>query len=166
MDGIEEFVDFVKDQGAFHARQAEKFGADERRRRLHQETSRKFDELCSFLLRANEMVSTRPVNTHRLGISWHELEGLPPELLEELSITDSDRLDYTIVEIMSNLGGVATLDRILIDLYRTTGEIMKRQNLNARLYRMAQKDLVYSVPGKKGVYSTAPVLDEDLQKLI
>ena len=80
--------------------------------------------------------------------------------MAELSISESDKLDYSLVSLIKSCGGVATLDRILVSVYKLTEEIMKRATLNSRLYRMVQKGLIYSVPGKKGVYSTFP-MDED-----
>lgn len=88
------------------------------------------------------------------SLSWDELEGLPEELVAELSISDSDKTDFNIIGLIREAGDVASLDRIILNLYKQTGEIVKRANLNARLYRMVQKEQIYSVPGKKGVYST------------
>ena len=92
-----------------------------------------------------------------------ELEGLPPELVAELSISESDKTEYAIIRIIEDCGGMAAIDRILVNLFRHTGEIHKRNTLTSRLYRMAQKGEIFAVPSKKGFYSTRePEQDESI----
>jgi len=166
MENVEKFIAFVKSQAEFHARQSARFRHDERRFELHKGTSETFEELHVFLqeIKADEI--KKPISNSKLSLGWSELEDLPPELIAELSITESDKLDFSIAELIQKSGGIATLDRILVDIYRLTGEILKRQNLNARLYRMVQKELIFSVPGKKGVYSSEMLSEEDASRLI
>jgi hypothetical protein len=102
----------------------------------------------------------------RLALSWEEVEGLPKEVLDELSVTEADHAEFNIASAVRALGGVAALDRIIVYLYKEFGEIQKRASLNQRLYRMTQKDMIYSVPGKKGVYSTEQLTDEEAAELI
>ena len=162
---LEEFIDFVKSQMAFHERQVTRHEKDPRRQKLHIETADKFSGLLEYLIGNQQTDDQKAKAKGRLSLSWEELEDLPEELKAELSITDSDKLDFTIESIIKQSGGIATLDRILVDLYRKTGEVHKRQSLNARLYRMAQKSMIYSVPNKKGVYSSAPMSDEEVNEL-
>ena len=76
---------------------------------------------------------------------------LPPELLEELSITKADELEDQLVTVINTYGGTASLDMILVGLYRKFGVTQKRRLIQNKLYRMA---MVWSTPGKKGVYTT------------
>ena len=165
MDEVNKFIHFVKHQAEFHERQAQRFLSDERRSQLHDETVKTLRELLAFL----EDLASRPPAIGRAGtglsLSWSELQDLPDELVGELSITESDKLDFSITELIDRQGGVASLDRILVEVYRLTGEILKRQNLNARLYRMAQKGLIYSVAGRKGLYSTRELSEDELREL-
>lgn len=164
MDKLDNFLAFVKSQNEFHSRQAIRLQHDKRRHELHAGTAATFAELYEYL---KGSASEKPLalKNNTLSLGWSELEDLPPELVAELSITDSDKLDYSIAELIEKSGGVATLDRILVDIYKLTGEILKRQNLNARLYRMIQKGMVFSVPTKKGVYSSTLISVEDAAKL-
>lgn len=98
----------------------------------------------------------------RLTLLPEDLKDLPPELLQELSVTKSDFLDFEIVEIIDAAGGVLTLDQIIIALYRKTQEVHERSKLNSRMYRMAKKGLVKSLEGRKGVYATKEVIIDDL----
>jgi len=169
MEKIGAFASFVNDQRAFHERQALRFSDDYRRKELHSSTADKFKSLAEYIENLEKTVAegtSLPRDQYRLALTQDELKNLPAELMGELSVSDADRADFNIVDLINNAGGVATLDRILVALYRQSGEIMKRQNLNARLYRMGQKGLVYSIQGKKGVYATKSLSEEDIAKLI
>ena len=90
-----------------------------------------------------------------------ELSGLPPELLKELS-SEMTRVDSDpLVQIIDARGGIASLDDILIDLYRKRGEVNKRTLLANRLYRLSKRHLVWIAPGRKGIYSTRPFSSQD-----
>ena len=175
MNDIPQHIEFVKSQQAFHERQALRFVDDIRRRGLHVDTAEKFKALANYLAEIEEMLSSGspiggspilPSGQYRLALTRDEIEGLPEELVNELSVSDADKAEFNIVSLIDEAGGVATLDRILVALYRQSGEIMKRANLNARLYRMSQKGFIHSVPGRKGIYSTKPLTKEDVEKLI
>lgn len=80
-----------------------------------------------------------------------DLSDLPPELLDQLSVgAKADQL----VQIINKRGGTASLDEILIDLWRVHKKIGKRAVICNRLYRLGRRDLVWAVPSKKGVYTT------------
>lgn len=165
---VEEQTDFVKSQMEFHLRQADRFKTDKRRNELHSGTAAKFKLLYDWIIEANDKIKNLPVALNELdrpkgsiNVPWDEVKDMPLELLEELSISDSDKSDYVVVSIVERVGGVASLDRILVELYKETGEVVKRANLNARIYRMIQKEALYSVPSKKGVYSTMEILESE-----
>jgi len=61
--------------------------------------------------------------------------------------------------------GLISLDQLIIGIWKKTGESVKRQALTSRLYRMSQKDLIFSVPTKKGVYSNRPISEEEATKM-
>jgi len=173
---LEQHIAFVNEMRTFQLSQAKRFAAQPNRANLHLRSAEKFGALAADLERLAEIPrplvptqdqarETEPLGSVRLSLVYEEIEGLPDELLAELSISDSDRAEFTIVELIDGMGGVATLDRLLVALYKKTGEITKRLALNQRLYRMAQREQVYSVPNKKGVYSTRPLSEEEVAKL-
>ena len=175
MNDIPQYIEFVKEQQAFHVRQALRFFEDIRRKNLHTDTANKFKSLANYLTELDENLASGspigggqvlPGSQYRLALTQDEIADLPEELMNELSVSDAEKAEFNIVALIDDIGGVATLDRILVALYRQSGEIMKRANLNARLYRMSKNGLIHSVPGKKGVYSTVPLTDEDVEKLI
>ncbi len=173
MNKLDQHIEFVKSQVDFQARQVTRFASDVKRSALHSNAVRKFSELLVELEEIKQWLANNPnglkssstTPTNRLSLSWEEVEGLPQELLEELSLSETDKTEFTIVSLINEMGGVTSLDRLLVALFRSSGEVTKRNALNARLYRMAQKDLIFSVPGKKGVYSTTPISEEDAAKL-
>lgn len=158
---LKDFVPFVKSQMEFHQRQADRYRSDKRRHELHSGTAEKFSQLIDLIESGGGCSPARTASGSGTTLGWSELQSLPEELVKELSITESDKLDYSIAEIIAQQGGVASLDRILVELYRLSGEILKRQNLNARIYRMVQKGMIYSVPGKKGVYSSEEIPEDE-----
>jgi hypothetical protein len=87
-----------------------------------------------------------------------DLSDLPPELLKELSESFRGETD-PLIKIIQGRGGTATLDEILIDLYRKYKDIGKRPIISNKLYRLSRRGLCWSVPGKKGTYTTTKPTD-------
>ena len=85
-----------------------------------------------------------------LNIKFDEIKELPTELLDELSISKSQ--DLIILDIINGNGGRASLDQIIIGLYKKTGQIHKRVKTNSVLYRMTTRGLLIGEEGRKGVY--------------
>lgn len=88
-------------------------------------------------------------------LSIQDLQDLPAELIAQLNLSDSDRKNMAIVEIVKSRQPVG-LDAIHVDLYRQHGWIEERQKLMARMYRLTQKGLIKSVDGRKGIYEIPP----------
>lgn len=83
---------------------------------------------------------------------------LPKELLDELSIAKGDELEDQLVTVINAYGGTASLDQILVGLYRRFRVAQKRRFLQNKLYRM---EMVWSVGGRKGIYTTTkPEIEE------
>ncbi len=174
MISLAKHIEFVKSQQVFHERQVLRYPDNLRRQERHNETAEKFKTLADCLNQLEEKLANDSVigsglelqdDQYRLALTRDDVEGLPEELMNELSVSDVDKSEFNIIALIEESGGVATLDRILVALYRQNGEIMKRATLNARLYRMSQRALIHSVPGKKGVYSVKPLSEEDINKL-
>src|SRR5439155_24649428 len=128
----------------------------------HEKTAQTFHGLAAAMEEAQAKLDAPPPpagpETHALTLRPEDLVGLPPELLKQLKITEGDKLEAAIVEVINDAGGTLILDKLLIGLYRKTKEVHQRTTLVNRLYRMSQKGLVFSVPKKKGVYTTNPAL--------
>lgn len=163
MSILSKHLDLVKGQADFHRAMVDKVGKNPWRAKLHAETAAAFAALLADLEIADKELDTpqSPQNRAKppslptqLTLNIEDIEGLPAELIEELNLTEGDKTEFAILNAVEEAGGVITLDRLLIALYRKTGEIHKRANLTSRIYRMTSKGLLYNMPGRKGVYST------------
>lgn len=163
---------FVKEQQEFHERMIEKYGSASFRSRLHKTTADNFRALIADLENADKALDTEkpvsqsaPRKPSQLSLTAVDIEGLPDELIGELNLSDADKTEFAIVHAIEDAGGIISLDKLLIALYKDTGEIHKRNSLYSRLARMASKNIIYYVPGKKGVYSTEQLSNEDVMRL-
>lgn len=169
MSILAKHIEFVKEQSTFHARRAD----NSFKGKLHSSTSDKFNALLSDLEAADKVLDTpspqvSSINAPKkiqLSLTIEDIEGLPEELLLELSLSDRDKTEFAIVNAIEEAGGIISLDKLLIALYRKTGEIHKRNSLYSKLSRMASKSQIYYVPGKKGVYSTELIKAEDANNM-
>lgn len=177
MSILSKHIEFVKAHVAVQEKLARKFAPDSKfqnpgRYQLHLTNVDRFAELVADLERADQDLD-RAVDTARahprgpvqLQLLPQDLEGLPPELLEELSVQSVDRLEMAIFAALTEAGGIVSLDRILIGLYKKTGEIHKRSAITAKLYRMGQKGVIYNVPSRKGWYSTTELTEEQANEI-
>jgi hypothetical protein len=173
MSILSKHVAFVNEQAEFHEKTLRKFAPDSFRAKLHQSTAEKFRSLAIDLESSDKLLDA-PVSVPevrvtktplQLSLGIEELEGLPPDLIQELSLSDGDKTEFAIVNSIEEAGGVISLDRLLIALWKKTGEIHKRVNLTSRMARMASKNSIYYVPGKKGTYSTEQLSSEEVAKL-
>ena len=115
-------------------------------------------------MRDNRSVLRFPFDDLVLGwsmLATKELADLPPELIKELGIKNSDRMDLFIYNFIKE-NGATTINQILIHIYREMGIVMKRKHLVGRIYRLIQKSDLGNVEGKKGVYQVKQSGD-DLQ---
>ena len=167
---IAKHVSFINTQKAFHEKMAERFDDNKRRQDLHLETAEKFSTLAYDLSEIEkeltELRKRQPVtpNRDRHPLSLGDISDLPEELIGELSISGKD-IEFKILNQIEANGGVISLDVLLIGLYRSTGTVYKRAVVTSRLYRMVQRSMVFSLPGKKGMYSTRQLSEKDVAEL-
>jgi hypothetical protein len=93
------------------------------------------------------------------------LSDLPPELLGELSAPRVDELDSQIIDVIHAYGGTADLDQILVGLFRKFQVAQKRRFLQNKVWRMAQKEMLWSIRGKKGVYTIKEPAEEEKEEI-
>lgn len=93
--------------------------------------------------------------TQPIPATYGDLSDLPPSLLKELSGIRSDDLETQLFTIIKS-GDEVELDAILIELWRRFKVEQTRKFLQNKLWRMAQKGSIWTVPGKKGVYTATP----------
>jgi hypothetical protein len=171
-----ESVEFVKRQLTFHQRRADKAHA-EGQPSAHHGLARDFGVLLSFLTSplAADIEAAALANgdvpddlsflvDSPTQVSPALLKGLPPELVEQLQISDTERFQWQVVDLINRTPDrIISIEVLLIALFKATGKVHERLDLSNRMYRMARKGMVYSVPGKKGWYTTIANDGQDIE---
>lgn len=174
MSILDKYVDFVKGQLTFHQERAEQFKDNSYKHSKHLETAARFAALLDDLQIVGKQLDNRPESSPsietpqkpKLYLTPEDIEGLPQTVMDELSISSSDQIEFAIATMLKEAPhGVLSLDQIIVKLYRATKEVHKRQTVTSRLYRMAQRNLVFNVPGKKGVYSVRQLMPGEIDRL-
>lgn len=165
MNSIDEALFFVKEQAEYQFERSVHYEqqGDLTRSDAYRNRYRQFLALSQFL--KDNLKPDTVTRTNSVHLTPEDLADLPPELLEQLNISESDRQEFLIMEVLDELGGFASIDKIMIHMYKKSGEILDRQKLNARLYRMSTKNLIHSFPNRKGVYSLKPITEEEGQNM-
>jgi hypothetical protein len=177
---IEKHIHLVKGQISYYRQQIERFPPTSDRYRpstvaLYEQLLQQHQELLAYLEGQASAVTAQPEQPTPtpskampdLAQALSQVRGavrdlfdpLPPELLKQLSSRATRGKTDPLVKIINEHGGTATLDDILISLYRETGEISRRNIIANRLYRLAKQGLVSTVPDRKGVYTAQPPAD-------
>jgi hypothetical protein len=112
-----------------------------------------YDKRMTFLQALLDEVEELRRITKPIPASYGDLSDLPPELMKELSGIKVDELEQQIYTIIKAGGEDVDLDAVLIELFRRFKVVQTRKFLQNKLWRMAQKELIFSVPARKGVYS-------------
>jgi len=158
MNNISDCIDFVQQQIDYQDRRATMTRGDQKKLNFHIETAKQFRSLLQFLesIHDNPAIKSQPLSDiDPIGaLLPKELIGLPQEVIDELSAKGTDKQELLIIELIEASGGILSLDRILIGIYKSSGAVIKRPALTAKLYRMAQNGTIFKVAGKKGLYTT------------
>lgn len=119
-----------------------------------------YDERLAALRAVVEEVENFRRVTKPVPASYGDLSDLPAELVKELSGIKVDDLEQQLFTIIKTGGDEVDLDAILIELFRRFKIMQTRKFLQNKLWRMAQKEVVFSVPGRKGVYTAVKPTDD------
>jgi hypothetical protein len=87
---------------------------------------------------------------------YGDISDLPPSLRKQLAFLRTDELDDQIFMIVKAAQNGADLDVILIELWRRFQIEQTRRFIQNKAYRLAQKGIIHSVPGRKGLYAATP----------
>jgi hypothetical protein len=95
------------------------------------------------------------VKIKNLGNRIGDISDLPDSLRKELKILNETTTEGKIADVIDNVyDRIATIDEILVGIYRHHNVTQKRHLLANKLYRMAKEGRIHSIKGKKGVYTT------------
>jgi hypothetical protein len=168
-------IAFVKEQILAQDKMMQKYSDQPNRVHLHGVTKSKFEGLLQTLeaLRAASKGPTEIAVPHHgngnqlagIHLSLDDIEGIPSELMEELSISESDRQGMVIADIIRGFGGVASLDKIILFVHKRTGVIIKRNTIKSKLFRMVEKKMIFNVPTKRGIYSSYEMTEDEAKTI-
>jgi hypothetical protein len=168
----DKYAPFVKEQCDLQAKLARRYAEEPWRHDLHVANLSTLKSLASDLVdmdeelaRLNEEIGKNTPKQNSMVLTPKDLDGLPDEVMRELSISDADRQEFAIIGLIDDAGGILSLDKIIVGIFRKTNEAVKRNALTSRLYRMAQKQLIFGVPLKKGFYATRPISESDARRI-
>jgi len=162
---IDEDIDFVNSQIDHHRRTIKFLNdrGDDFKARRHVGILKRFEEMLPKIKEAMNLCSTdlnkylQAARSEKIGSRLGDVSDLPDELRTQLVSVQFDEAESNIVEVMKlDFDGVATIDEILVGLYRRYSDIQQREQLANKIYRMVRKEVIFSVSGKKGVYSIVP----------
>lgn len=128
--------------------------AEARRKQNDEQSALQHDQRAAQL---RELISeTKALRRWKMPVpaSYGDISDLPDELVSQLSGIKTDELEEQIYGVVKAAGAEIELDRLLIELFRRFGSVHERRFINNKCYRMAQKGLIFQVPGRKGVYTT------------
>jgi len=151
---IAQHLPLIKEQISFHKYQSGKL-ANPMKKQRQAELGEKFAALASEIEAISEQ-SLEPLSTlsDSPTVTAKDLVGLPKEVVDNLNLTESDLFEFEIVRIIDRLGGSSNINKLIIALYRETGENHPRGPLATKIYRMVQKGMLYSSMEGKGIYTT------------
>lgn len=91
----------------------------------------------------------------QIGRRLGDINDLPTEIRKQLVYAQYTEFEAQVKNILDEqYNGVASLDELLVSFWREYEVKHDRVILGRKLYRLTQKQIIYSYPGKKGVYST------------
>lgn len=88
-----------------------------------------------------------------IGKRFRDLDALPAELKSQLKRANTDELEDKVLEVIKSLNGSASIDEVMVEYYHHFKKILDRKQLAGKMFRMATKKLIFSIPKKKGIYS-------------
>ena len=155
---ILQHVNLVKNQVSYHQYRAQQLASEpekqHKQEKLLADFSALLEDIQNNTLGADSTAAGIAGMSKTPTLQPSDLDGLPQEVIDSLELTEAEQIEFKIVNVIDSLGGSANIVKILIGLYHDTGEQHDKKSTASRLYRMAQKGLIYSSIEGKGIYTT------------
>ncbi|AUM13578.1 hypothetical protein [Ketobacter alkanivorans] len=155
-ESILESIKFLKSKKSFQERkqrQLEKSNPNAAAR--HAESAEGFAKIISWFEECLANPPKRPVSSDDVeglfSLNPLDIDDLPEDFREEISITEGDKQDAQIIELMRIANRPLDLNEILIACWRKYNVQHKRNQLTARLYRLSKRGEIH--PVNKGTYA-------------
>ncbi|HET6906556.1 MAG TPA: hypothetical protein VFH52_06385 [Rhodanobacteraceae bacterium] len=155
METIAEIIAFCKAQSAYHTKRAAWRNIKPEAEASHKKFSAQFDAAVRLLERLPSQnpagESGQSAQSDLFAIDPFDLDGLPEDLVSELTISRADQEDAQIIQLFRIAQRPLNINEVMVGLYRKFDVRQKRTAVSARLYRMAARGELVNV--EKGVYS-------------
>lgn len=167
---ISDALEFLNNRIQFHQSRAKRFNRNSHPSKQHERTAQQHRDLITLLKSLQVNATQKPVVSNEtaqddlFSLNPLKLDDLPEELVDDLNLSKSERRDAEILELFKIAERPLNINELMVGLYRKYEQRPKRNALSARLYRMAQRDDVHSVPHKKGLYAIGPLEEENLDQ--
>lgn len=103
---------------------------------------------------ASDEAISKSIDASNAGTRLGKVKTLPKELADQINAKSRSGKDALLIDVINDLDGAANMDEIIIYLYREHNIIEKKANLANRVYRMIRDGRLFSIEGKRGVYTT------------
>lgn len=89
-----------------------------------------------------------------------ELGDLPESIVQDLNLTKGEKHEAQVIDLFVAADRPLSVKEVVVGMYRTYGETHKRNNINTRLHRLAERDFLEVSMEKRGVYRLSSSLKE------
>lgn len=157
MQSITEFIKFLKSRQSFHKSKVHGLQKSKPSAAIkHEDTIAKYGDIVSWFEQFQSTQNIPQDNSDQdlFSLNPLDMQDLPEDLSDELSVSQSDTEDAQILELLDIAGRSLDLNELLIGSFRKYNVKHKRNLLTARIYRLVKRGLVHNVG--KGKYAIGP----------
>jgi len=143
MQSIDEIIEFINGRFTFHTERANGLASkNPHASKLHETTATKHKKIIEYL------ESLKPnVDSDLFSINPLDLDDLDDDIVSELSLSDTDRFDAHITELLKIADRPLDLNEFIVGCARKYNVKYKRTQLTARMHKLVSKGLI-DVVGK------------------
>lgn len=148
---ITEYEQIVKEQISYLDFQLTKSPSNKKFQNLKKDQEKLLIFLASLAdLKSQSNIQPSTNEPPDLGNRIGSIEDLPPELRKEIKV--GDEMEDKIISVIKHFEGIASIDELLVGIYRQHKKLLDRRKLSAKMHRMHKKGLIETVEGKRGFY--------------
>jgi hypothetical protein len=168
VDNIVQFIKFLKSAQSFQERKQRQLATPSPAASAkHGDSAQTYSEIIGWFENylnqsSDEPSTTNPATSSEdieslFSLNPLDVDALPEEFRSEITISDGDKQDAQVVELLRIANRPLALNELLVGCWRKYEVQHKRNQLTARLYRLARRGDIFVVG--KGTYSIRPESD-------
>ena len=153
---LPEAIEFLNSRLRFHNSRVNRFKTDKPdHSKLHAKTAATHVAIISLLEKlASDPTINVPgsVQEDVFSLNPFDMDDLPENLRDDLNLPKGDVIEAQIIKLFEIAKRPLTTNEVLVSIYRTYDQQLKKNALGARLYRLVKSKQLESVEKKKGLY--------------